>query len=163
MVAFTGEGSTDEADHVRYDETFFTEFFKNISAQLADDLVRKANLVIIRFCEAEIVHLDFHYLEPDEPVTSKTPYGFQLNGKEISLYEIGKTSIVSADLYGHPIDIEEVFMSITNEFFYSVMGLRTHRILQSIYRKTKDFLVRNYEMGNYQIFIGDYNEVLWVE
>lgn len=155
--------SAAEADRVAYDESFFVEFFKNIQEQLTDEIVKEANVVIIRFSEAEIIHLDFHCLQPEEPATTEIPYGYQINGKEVSLYEIGKTSIVSADLYRHPIDVEEVFMSIGNEYFGEVMFLRMRRTLQAVYRKTRNYLVSSYEMKGYQFFIGDYHEVLWVE
>lgn len=152
-----------EADRVMYDKSFFKEFFKSIQEQLTEDVVRKANVIIIRYNEAEIIHLDFHRLGSEEPIMTEIPYGFQLNGEEVSLYEVGKTSIVLVDFYGHPIDTGEVFTSISNDFFYSVMGLRKLRILQSVYRKTRDFLESHYEMKGYQYFIGDYNEGLWIE
>jgi len=122
----------------------------------------EANVVIIRYSEAEIIHLDFHRLPPEESIIKEIPYGYEINGEEISLYEIGKSSITSVKLYDHPIDVEEVFMSISNEYFWSVMGLRKGQILQSIYRKTREFLVQNYPMTDYQFYIGDYGEGLYV-
>jgi hypothetical protein len=97
-----------------------------------------------------------------EPIIKEIPYGYEINGEEVSLYEVGKSSVVPVDLYGHPIDVEEVFMSIGNEFFWSVMGLRKDRILQSIYRKSHAFLVQNFPMNDYQFYIGDYREGLYV-
>ena len=127
-------------DSVTYDENFFPEFFTRIRAQLTESLVEKANVVIIRYNEAEIIHLDFHRIGPEESIITEIPYGFRFNGEERSLYEVGKMSIGSVELYGHPIDVSEAFMSISNEFFSSIIGLRKGRILQSIYRKTRGLL-----------------------
>ncbi len=154
--------SAAEDNAVTYNDSFFPNFFAAIKDQLTKGIVEKANVVIIRYSEAEIIHLDFHRLPPEESIIKEIPYGYEINGEEISLYEIGKSSITSVKLYDHPIDVEEVFMSISNEYFWSVMGLRKGQILQSIYRKTREFLVQNYPMTDYQFYIGDYGEGLYV-
>jgi hypothetical protein len=155
--------TTAKNDTVAYDESFFPKFFAAIKEQLTKDIIEKGNVVIIRYSEAETIHLDFHSLTPEEPIIKEIPYGYELNGEEVSLYEVGKSSISSVGLYDHPIDKKEVFMSISNEFFWSVMSLRKSRVLQSIYRKTQSHLIQNYSMGDYRFYIGDYGEGLWID
>lgn len=88
---------------VEWNDSFLVDFFKNIRLQLTEDILQKANTVIIRYSYIEIVHLDFHYINPAEPIVQQSGYDESIPGTEVSLYEIGKPSCRSAKIYNHPI------------------------------------------------------------